>query len=186
MRHAALLSLPLLLVLHGCDDAGSASAVVDDSVVPGDGDADAGTSDAGDGPTTTSDSGVPRDAGALADAAPITDSGTDSGAPRGDGGSSGAAGTGFASSFTRFAVPPSGLADGFFSSAYTLGARGWLVVEAFSRNDPEFGSELRNCRDQTAGCRPARGLCGRNPARADVAKAIDQDLHMGGQGAGSK
>jgi hypothetical protein len=40
-----------------------------------------------------------------------------------------APGTGFDATYTRWAVPPSGLADGFFSSSYTLGARGWIVVD---------------------------------------------------------
>ncbi len=127
MRHAACLSLPLLFVLQGCDDSGTPSPDVDASVI---------AADAGDVPTTT-DSGVSTDGGAGSIA--------DSGAPRGDsgpvpvdGGASGAPGTGFASSFMRFAVPPSGLADGFFSSAYTLGARGWLVVDIDGDRVPDL------------------------------------------------
>jgi hypothetical protein len=47
-------------------------------------------------------------------------------------------GVGFETSSTRWSVPPSGLADGFFASAYADGARGWLVSDLDGDGIPDL------------------------------------------------
>jgi hypothetical protein len=114
------------------DDAGSArdaAAAVDanDAATNDAGSVLDATADAGRDAGALIDSGLPRtDAGSASDAGGLTDGGGEAGV---DGGAAAVPGTGFATTATRWSVPPNGLADGFFSSAYTLGARGWLVID---------------------------------------------------------
>ena len=106
-------------------------------------DADPG---AGDGSGPIADASVPagdagHDTGTGADSGPRVDSGSDSGARVDSGTDAGvpfAAGTGFSATYTRFSVPPSGLSDGFFSSGYTLGARGWIVIDLDGDRIPDL------------------------------------------------
>lgn len=108
------------------DAAPSADAAspAGDATVTVDGGRDAATTIDG---SAVIDAGATRtDAGPIADAAVVADAGSGAGS---DSGAPFVAGSGFATTATRWAVPPNGLADGFFSAAYTLGARGWLVVD---------------------------------------------------------
>lgn len=131
---ASLSRIALLVtcLVAGCGgSSSSAGAGTDPAATRDGGDADDGAAtevDAGSG-GGAADAAAPRDAasGAVDAAADAGSGAVDAG--RLDAGAPFVPGSGFDATYTRWSVPPSGLADGFFASAWSLGARGWVVVD---------------------------------------------------------
>ena len=120
LRRIALVVTGLVAGCGGSSSSGSPDAEPAENL-------DGGASIDGTAPDT--DATSPLDAGiGVLDAAGAAEAGT-ADAGRLDAGAPFVPGSGFDATYTRWSVPPSGLSDGFFASAWSLGARGWVVVD---------------------------------------------------------